>query len=214
MWKVPTPVATVALSHSFETIFDVGGNNGAWAEEAHRRWPRAKIVSFEPLPDIAAENEQRARDRWRVFNYGLADSEGPRWIQRNLSSPGASTMAGVGTVRRDVFGLDEKYREEQVDCHTLDFMTAFIEVERPALLKIDVEGAEMIVLRGGRKTIPNFDTVIVELNGPGCFRSAPSTEEVDAFMRDLSFQMVGSVGELRHPQDDSILQWDAVWVKR
>lgn len=212
-WVIP-PASELAFEHDFRTVFDIGGNVGAYAEEAHRQWPRALLLSFEPLSDIANENERRARGRWTTVHMGVAEDVGPRFINRNLSNPGSSTLLTPGGVRRDVFGLEEKYERELVMCTSLDaLMQGPIKVEPPALMKIDVEGAELSVLQGGPRTVPQFDTVVIELNGPGIFERAPSAEEIDARMREYGFRLVGSAGELRHPDDNTILQWDGVWVR-
>src|SRR5205085_10792292 len=125
---------------------------GTFAEACHRRWPDAHICSFEALPDIAAENERRAAGRWTTLPFAIADRAGVCMINRNLRSSEASTLMAPGTIRREAFGAADEHRRDEVSVRTLDLVAG--EVEPPALMKIDVEGAELLVLRGGRATVP------------------------------------------------------------
>ena len=123
----------------------------------------------------------------------------------------ASSILGPSKARFEAFGLNESYQAEDVDFLTLDSFASWI--REPALLKIDVEGAEHLTIAGGRSVIPRFELVIVELNArenwPGCLDQT----EIVAMMGKLGFYVVTRENELRHPISGQLLQCDGVFKR-
>jgi FkbM family methyltransferase len=206
-------VRPVSLGGPYTTVFDVGGNLGSFAASCQERWPHARIISFEPLPDVAEENRARANGRWAVVPLGLADAAGTREMNRNLGSSGASSLLRPGSVRAEAFGAVERYAVVRAGFSTLDAHAELI--EPPALLKIDVEGAELLVLEGGLRALPLFEAVLIEVNeSPDCFLGAPRFDELQAVLAPFGFFEAGELAELRDPRDGSVLQRDVLWLRR
>ena len=57
------------------------------------------------------------------------------------------------------------------------------------LIKIDVQGAELDILKGGVKTIVDCDFILVELSINKYNDGAPSADEVIVFLSNLGFQI-------------------------
>src|SRR5882672_4703641 len=56
----------------FNTIIDVGANQGQFAIAAAHRFPMAKIYSFEPVPDIFEKLQNNVRSNRHIYAYNCA----------------------------------------------------------------------------------------------------------------------------------------------
>jgi FkbM family methyltransferase len=127
-----------------ELCFDVGANVGAKTEVLLRLG--AKVVSFEPQPDLAKEliaRTRRFRSRSVIVEQGLSDQSGVTKLHLRRDTSRASLL-------RDWEG--EQAGEILIQLTTLD--AAISKFGFPKFCKIDVEGAEPQVIKGLSQPIP------------------------------------------------------------
>ena len=127
-------------------VFDVGANIGTYTlRYARIVGPKGRVVAFEPVPDnrrilswnVNLNNLQNVT----VRSEALGDFDGKARL--NLSH-GPSAESFIVEVR--------KSGEIEVQVATLDSL----KLDRLDLVKIDVEGAELSVLRGAKSTLKNL----------------------------------------------------------
>ena len=127
----------------FKTIFDVGANVGDWAGLALASHPAARLHCFEIVPSTFAALQKNLSSHLArcVLNpFGLSDGAGTVKIYLNPTSNLVSSMY--------TFGDASKW--ETVDGE-LQSGSAYVQahgIEHIDYLKIDVEGAEALVLKG------------------------------------------------------------------
>ena len=130
-------------------ILDVGANIGWYSLRFAKRHPEARIFAFEPMPtsytylqrNVAANN---VGARVTTFNYGLSDSSG---VVNFFISPTGGTNASLKNVAgaidaMPIVGLTLTLDQWVVNQGVL-----------PDFIKCDVEGAELLVFRGGHATL-------------------------------------------------------------
>jgi FkbM family methyltransferase len=133
---------TTFHSEPIRTVLDVGANVGNWSLMAADLLPQATIYALEVVPKTAAELQARAGQHQRIkcFNLGLADRTGTLSLRYH---PAASTHATFTDYPHSWTG-------ERVECPVMrgdEFLTRE-RIDRVDFLKLDVEGAEHLVLRG------------------------------------------------------------------
>lgn len=136
---VEVDLQRLTAAEPLRTIFDVGGNFGQSALRFSRAFPQARIYTFEPVPDSFRELEARIVKMRNIepFNIGFGDMPGRFQIQIQPDSQGnslASKSSGGGAV--------------EVRLETVDAFVAEKGINQIDLLKIDVEGFELQVLKG------------------------------------------------------------------
>jgi len=149
---------------------DVGANVGAYTLLAAGVCG-AEVVAVEPIPETFRRLGMNLRlngleDRVRALDCGLGDGHARLDFRRDLGSMNRISIAGSGEencVSVEVFTLGEIMEAR----------------DAPAMLKIDVEGYEFQVLRGGVAILddPRLKVVVIELNGSG-LRFGHADEEV------------------------------------
>ncbi len=86
-------------------------------------------------------------------------------------------------------------RPMTVHCTTLDSLLVKYSIDRVRLVKIDVEGAELSVLRGAQGMLKNARPLIVlELEPPPLASFGVSMNEVERFLRQFDYRVVPMAG--------------------
>lgn len=160
----------------FDSSFvDVGCHKGSILREAIRYAPVGQHWAFEPLPHLFASLKADFPGV-HLFNVALSDSCGQTSFAYVPSKP---AMSGL-KLRRD---LRCPTKSLTVRTATLD---GIIQNGRVDMIKIDVEGAELLVLRGAQDVISrNKPTIVFEhgLNGADAYGHTP--EQVFDILSDF-----------------------------
>lgn len=135
------------------TFVDVGAHIGSVIAAVEHHRPDARIVAVEAIPEKAVRLARKFSNV-RVEACALADREGKAAFFVDLDRPGYSSLAGGG----------ERLREIEVPLRTLDGLMAGSSAD---VIKIDVEGAELGVLRGATALIARSRPTILFESGPG-----------------------------------------------
>ena len=155
-------------------ILDVGANEGQYAALARNAFPNATIYSFEPNPAAFKRLVQNAKRLGvNAVPIGCASESG------TLTLFDSSNEAGSG-LASFVPGVFEASGVEPVGIDAeVTTVTQFCEnhaIQRVGLLKIDVEGLEVDVLRGAAAMIDRIDAVQFEFNEMNLFSHGNLTD--------------------------------------
>lgn len=130
---------------------DIGCHLGSFLSQLLRLAPNGKHAAFEALPDKAARLKKKFADV-EVHHCAVSDKPGEITFYRNITRSGFSGM-NVHASETD------KIEEVKVRCMPVDEL---VPADRPiAFIKIDVEGAELSVLKGAKTTIDRHKPVIL-----------------------------------------------------
>ena len=142
--------------------FDVGANNGEWAEVFHSIFPKAKIHCFEPSSKASESLTARFTDNPSIVleNTALSNENGEETLW--FDSPG-SGLASL--IKRDLsqFGI-EYSSSELVRVTTLDSYCSKYGV-LPVVIKLDIEGNELKALKGGESILETVQVIQFEFGG-------------------------------------------------
>jgi FkbM family methyltransferase len=187
------------------TYVDVGSNRGQVLREAVRVAPRARHIAFEPIPALA---EEIAREfpgvdcRLKALGSSSGTAEFCHFTQ----------LDGWSGLRRNPAISDERGKPEfiTVELSTLD---AELAGATPTVIKIDVEGAELAVLEGGRGVLSEVRPVLIFEHVPETaelYRDAP--DAVWELLAELGYEVFSATGEgpftrARFLESASVVNW-------
>jgi FkbM family methyltransferase len=172
--------AEVNLKHLIKDapiIFDVGANEGRYAEMISSVFPRASLYCFEPHPKNFERLKQRGVDA-TFLELALGEEKKSCALFERVDYPEGSEMASVyETVITELHGVESV--KIDVKMQTIDNLVRENNLPQIDFLKIDVEGHELGVLQGARQTIAagKLKVVQYEFNHPNI--------ESKVFMRDF-----------------------------
>lgn len=144
------------LAANSRSILDVGANIGLYAIRFAKRFVQAQVYAFEPMPKTYAFLQRNVAtnavgDRVSCFNYGLSETSGSVDF---FISPAAGTNASL----RNVADVQDAQRVVGLTL-TLDQFTANQNLV-PDFIKCDVEGAELLVFRGGSAMLAKAQPIV------------------------------------------------------
>lgn len=152
------------------TYVDIGANTGQSIESIRLFAPNARIVSFEPNPELADKLVRRYRgDRnVRIRNIGLSDSVAVlmlhvpvyrRFVYDGLASLNYADAHGWIN-SETVFFFSPRHlnvRSHRCQVETLDMQP----IHNPVFIKIDVEGHETNVIKGSVETLRKYEPILL-----------------------------------------------------
>ena len=149
-------------------VFDVGANKGQFLSVAKATFSGLSIVvhAFEPSPTTYSFLCQNTEKFSNVVlnNFGLGEKAGDFMLYSD--SPG-SVLASLSQRRLDHFGLNLNC-SETVRIETLDHYCELNQIHHIDLLKLDVEGHELSVVKGGRVMFEQHAIDMVTFEFGGC----------------------------------------------
>lgn len=167
---------------SDSTCVDVGCHAGAILREMLQYAPDGILYAFEPIPSFYQYLEATFPSV-RLYNLALADTVGESTFQHVTSNPGYS-----GLKQRRYDRPDETIEEIVVKTDRLDNIVP--ENVAVALIKIDVEGAELNVMRGAERTLRRCRPIVVFEHGlGGADRYGASPELVYDLLSDCGLEV-------------------------
>lgn len=196
------------------TVVDVGANVGQFAVASAKLFPGARVHSFEPVPECTEELRQNVSGLANVTVYPLALGGGEGELQFYVNSHSHSSSAlPLAEAHRDAFPQAREERAIEVEVSTLDRVFDGVGMERPVLVKLDVQGYQARVLRGAEETLQRVDYVVLEASFKPMYEGEPTFMEMARLMEGYGFRFERPVGWLSAPGTGEILQMDALFVR-
>ena len=165
-----------------EVIYDIGACIMHWTKEAQRIWPDAKIIMFDAM------NHAEFLYKESGLNYYCDGPVGDftRWVKfyENPMDP-----AGNSVFKEDTQFFTEEHAVDK-KMRSLDDIVEEKGWPKPDLVKIDVQGAELLILVGAEKTLSKCKDIIIELQHVEYNLGAPSMPIVIDYLDGLGFKLV------------------------
>lgn len=198
-----------------KTVLDIGANIGRFAITARKLFPEAEIYAFEPLPECldAAKLVMHGDRHFTAMNVALGLEPGDATFHRNAASPSSSFLAVTRTHTASFPGTGDT-ADVRVSVETLDRMATTLNFATPMLVKIDVQGYEEQVLRGGEATIRRASVLLVETSFETLYEGQSLYEQIHALLQSWGFEFKGNFDQAHAPDDGRILQADSLFVKQ
>jgi len=126
----------------------VGAHKGEILELFIKKAPNVRHYAFEPIPELYNNLKKKFSDRCNVFPFALSDKEGESGFQYVKNAPAYS-----GILKRRYAIQHPDIEELKVELKRLD--SVIPDDVKVGFIKIDVEGAEMKILKNSKKVIAN-----------------------------------------------------------
>lgn len=186
-------------------IVDVGACRGKWSRSAREIFPRARVLMIEANPECAAYLAEAVQAMpgsacERVLLGPREETEVPFYQMHE----GSSVLPELSDAPRRCVSLEMRTLDRVVEAHALP---------GPLLLKLDVQGFELEVLKGGEATLARSEAVFMEVSLLPYNRDAPLFAAVVAQMARKGFVLYDLCSTRRRASDGALFQSDALFVR-
>lgn len=178
--EMPLQLALAAHLHPGDVFYDIGANVGFFTLIAARLvGPRGRVVAFEPVTaNAAAIRRNIALNHFTnitVIEAAVSDHEG----EEDLLVTDHGGGAALTSAKAPPAHPGSSHTAVRTATTTIDGLLAREEIPAPVMVKIDVEGAELEVLRGMPETMRRIRPKIV------CEVDDASPEKLEPRLREV-----------------------------
>lgn len=191
-------------------ILDIGANAGEWSRVASSIFRASRILMFDGDPENEAVlhnavREIGARSSYTLCLLGAEKKDAVTFYRPEAGTTGSSVLPEMTSYDKEAIKL-------KMD--TLDSRTENAGLGTPLLMKLDVQGFELEILKGGKKALGATEVVITEASLLPYNEGAPLFTDVVAFMHQEGFALYDFCGQNRRESDHALFQTDVVFVRR
>ena len=192
------------LGFSPEYCLDIGAYEGLWTKEFKQIFPGCAVMMVEGqnLKGPALIKTQKAYKDvdYRIALLGAAEET----VTFNIYDTASSVLVehhdtNAQTETRKLIRLDNLLKE-----------TNF---KRPDFIKIDTQGYELEILKGGEKTLAHAEFVLLEVSFLDIYLDCPLVTDTLNFMKERGFVVYDICTLMRRPLDKALFQSDFLFVK-
>jgi len=194
-------------------ILDIGGGIGATAKIFRSAFPSCQIVIFEPIEENfnTITSVFSADSRTRVLKKAAGNENSSRQINVANRITSSSILPLSADSGSEVFNEDNlgRSRLENIEIVRLDDvpLTATGEI---GIMKIDVQGFELDVLKGAERTLERTDIIVLEVNNHEGYAGSAKYFEIDGFLREHDFTLYDILPSIL--DNCKLKEWDVIYL--
>lgn len=188
-------------------VYDVGAYRGEFTKTVLTIWPRVQVTCFEPQSHLASDLialQERFPNQvsYEQCVLGSAPKDSVTFHMGDTASSVLSNAVGV------------QYPTVQLPMKTIDQIRGSAQICPCNLLKLDVQGYELEVLRGAEETLKqDVEVILAELNFLDIYAEVPLIHETLAWLAERDFVAYDISSLIRRPLDNALWQADFVFVR-
>jgi len=179
--------ADLLSRNAIELVVDVGANQGQWGTQLRKLGYQGDILSFEPSIEFQILQENTKSDAtWKCENLALSNFIGHGEFYSASNANLSSSLLPPQEILNQGFDISFE-RREVTEVTTLDNYFARREVNS-IYLKLDVQGAEMMVLEGAMRVLEKCRAVEFESAITPLYKGERQHYEIARFLMDQGFK--------------------------
>ncbi len=184
-------------------VVDVGAANGQWTRECRVIFPAARYFLVDPLEENRPALEQLSR----------SDSRIAVWQGALGASDGKLELSAHGDQSSFLHSQEFAGQARQVQVRTLDSFIDSMGLAPNMLLKADVQGYELEVLRGAARCLEMCEVLLLEVSFQRFYNNCPLAHEVVGYLGAKGFRVYDICSFVQRPADNELTQCDLVFAR-
>jgi beta-1,4-mannosyl-glycoprotein beta-1,4-N-acetylglucosaminyltransferase len=173
-------------------IYDIGSSVLHWSQNAKNIWKNSKIYLFDGMTEMQLFYDEYNSKNNTTYEYNvgvLCDEDYKRisFYQNDEFSGGNSYYKEIGHRDSDKI-FTEKNIKQKIGMK-LETIVQIKNIQAPDLIKIDVQGAELDILKGSMELINNAKFLIVELQHTEYNKGAPLCNQTRDFLIENGWEV-------------------------
>ena len=211
-YGIPNPLFDNVREGQPITLIDIGAHNGSFSASLSQYCSIKRGILIEPLEDKYKLLLDRFRPPvYEVLNCVVSDRMGHVEFEINELSETSSILS----IKKDIpehanLAISVKDRM-QCESKTLDSIVKEYELGSIDVLKIDVQGAELLVLHGASGTLAKTRMIWLEVSFKPLYDNSATFFDIYSFMARAKFMFIGMAPVFYSPSGE-LIQCDALFI--
>jgi FkbM family methyltransferase len=182
---------------------DIGAYNGYWTEDFKKIFPQCSVLmiegQLEKEPILAAVKTRFTDVGYEISLLGAKEE----LVSFNIYETASSVLTEHNVTNAKV---------EQRKLQPLDSVTEK-RLFKPDFIKIDTQGFELEILKGGDKTLASAQFVLLEVSFLDIYVNCPLAADVISYMNNKGFVIYDICTLMKRPLDKTLYQADFLFVR-
>ncbi len=192
-----------------KTLIDVGSNKGQFSLLARKFFPDIEIHSFEPqIEELNLQKNILGNKNINYYNFALGNEDKELNLYITKRKDSSSLLKPLETINNKY--LTKEIRK--VFVKRLDKISALKNIKRPSILKLDVQGYELEVLKGSTEIFEVIDYIITEVSFIKIYENQVMENKLLDFIHSKEFKLVKKCNSSKI--DKQIFQEDVLFSKK
>jgi FkbM family methyltransferase len=190
----------VSRGLAINTVYDIGAHKGRWTKQHAALFPHARFYLFE----ANKEHAEKLKSRGHQTFIGVLSSDGePAKFYKKAGTGDSLYRENTATYSEETF--------EVVATKTLHQVATSEKLPRPDFVKLDVQGAEIDVLKGAGDLLDDCSLLLAECPIVPYNLGAPELKEYLDYFKSAGFSPLRITEQ--HSSKGSLLQIDILFLK-
>ena len=203
--------------YPIRSIIDVGANSGQFAKAITGFFPEAEIYCVEPLQDVYNQLACWAikqNGKVKTFNFALGDSKGISEIILHTDHNYSSSLLRTTNYAKSIYPKMKRQSPLAVNVTTLDLLVNDLSTPLVGdiLIKLDVQGYEDRVIRGGMDTFRKARACILEINLDHLYEYQADFQDLIHLLYSLGYRYMGNLDQT-YAGDGHVIFIDSVFIR-
>lgn len=202
---------------NIRTVIDVGANEGQFARKISSFIPEANLYCFEPLAEPFSKLSAWAQtqgERVECFQLALGNQEGVMEMYLHEQHTPSSSLLKATNLCHNQYPQTRNKHLEPIKMSTLDVTlserlnSSYGEI----FLKLDVQGFEDRVLRGGRQVLDKCKVVLLEASIDQLYEEQADFYSLVQILHDAGYHYGGNLNQT-YGKDGRVVFVDAIFLR-
>ena len=195
-------IADLGFSPKF--CLDIGAFEGYWTREFKQIFPDCSVMMFEGQ-QLKEKALTETKNLYKNVDYTIALLGANEYV---VTFNIYETASSILPEHHNTNAISETR-----NLSTLDKILEKSCYEKPDFIKIDTQGYELEILKGGVKTIAYAEFVLLEVSFLDIYIDCPLVIDIINFMKEQGFVVYDICSLMRRPLDKALFQSDFLFVK-
>jgi len=165
-------------------IIDVGSNKGQFSLLVLKYFSKIKIFSFEPQLNLI-KIQKKILTNTKFYNICLGNKNFKHALYVTERADSSSLLEPL-LINNPIYKTKKKVK---VKVKKLDNVLN-LPFAKIKLLKIDVQGYELEVLKGSKKNLNGIDYILLEISSKEMYKNQPPKAKIISFLRNKNFKLI------------------------
>lgn len=188
---------TILLSkRDVKVIIDAGANIGFMTFQFRKRFSQADVYCFEPNPNVfnVLVNNYKGDSRVHCFPYGVGDADREQAFNINANT-GTSSFLDAADYHRSHQAIN-LLGSHVVQMISLDEFVKKNSIDRIDILKLDIEGYELMALQGAKSLLKDqkIDVIYTEVNIVGSYVGQVLFHDITGYLKEYGYHLFNLEG--------------------
>jgi FkbM family methyltransferase len=203
----------------FRTVIDVGANRGQFAQHILNIFPQATLFCFEPLQkpfqDLQSWVKSNPDKNIYAFNTAIGDYEGKANIFCHTDHDYSSSLLSATDKLTKLYPITDNKNQLEINIVTLDgVLKEYTDIMFDnILIKLDVQGYENNVIRGGKDIFNKSKACIIEVNLEKLYQDQADFKEIYFLLADHGYEYSGNLDQT-YDSNGQVIYFDAVFIRK